>query len=1000
MTDSERLDQVMIDLRNNAFRSTNIKTEVEKISDPELKAKAESKVTQLENSHDNFVQEYTKPLINGDVVNLSVLSNTNDVEARAKQADLTKNKKGIWLRQTFLNTMHTADKLSGGGGKGKPSDAYLINAASKNIATHVLHVYDATVKKTSEMLEKNGLKMSGNTDNKSLSKYMAVLEAKDRNKILRERRRAEAEKIATKEAKKEAKKSGKKFDPNDVKVKVDSMTNEELIALDEKIEDGYNGSLYAGISDEDIDVYMKEITENGDIEFLEIGKEAMRVEADKVSNLDFTSGRIGEKEYFDRKKTHPNWVPLKVKKDKGHKPLTPSVGQSSAKSKSFRGSKRTLDERVDVVEGIRNELSSSARNAEFNKGQIAWLKSFFENGVFDGENIKVVKIDGKERLSRADEEGELSRVGTKDFSHDDNKGIPFYVNGERWEAIIQDKMLFESMTQMRLRMPQWYTASVGSMLGKMKSTYTTYNPGFIFKNMFRDLHYGYMRLDALGVKGVSTVEWTKEVAKVKTTTSLLRQYNNSGKIEEKTEEGELFTEMMENGGISNFSDYVNENNVSDVERKIKEVLYHPSNWKTNPLSTLTAGLEVIKAVADITETNTRFAAYKLAKKRGLSPTEAAHVSREITVDFTRGGKWSGVMNSLYMFSNVSLQGVESFASTMMHSAKGRRIAIQSMGMTVLLGMLNELIDKEGMESISEFDKRKNFILMNPFSDKKGDYIKIPTAPGLDGLNYLVVKSAEYAKGDISGAEAVSAMGEKLLDGYVPIQGQSFLNAVAPSAVDPILSYGLNQDWHGGEIYTDQNKYGAFDVTDAFSGKESTPQGYKNFAEALSGLSLGNKFTEAYGPDLKPEFFQYFAKSYIGPYATWTDNLLRYWGGVLPNDDSEKSGWDFTKKTLTSPFYSEGQDLKQKRQREISKVHKAGYSSRTSEEDINIAMEKVKSLVSEFKLTPKESKRLYKQYGSLLKQAGEKRNNLIEVLGNKNIEVRDANHLDRILGGGM
>jgi hypothetical protein len=302
-------------------------------------------------------------------------------------------------------------------------------------------------------------------------------------------------------------------------------------------------------------------------------------------------------------------------------------------------------------------------------------------------------------------------------------------------------------------------------------------------------------------------------------------------------------------------------------------------------------------------------------------------------------------------------------------------------------MLNELIDPEGLEQVSEYDKRKNFILMNPFSDKTGDYYKLPTAPGLDGTNYMWTKAAEYAQGKISGVEAIDAMTEKLTDGYVPIQGQSFLNFVSPSFLDPMVSYQINKDWHGGTIYTDQEKYSQFEVTDAFSGKEKTPETYKILAETLSSLSGGDQFTEAHGPDLKPEFFQYFAKSYMGPYASWTDNVVRYWGGALPNDGSERSGLDFTIKTLTSPFYSDGQDLKQKLQREVSKTHHSGYSSNTTEEDINIAMERIKTLYSEHKLTLKESKKV-----------SAKRNRVLETLGNKNIEIQDANHLNRILSG--
>ena len=694
---------------------------------------------------------------------------------------------------------------------------------------------------------------------------------------------------------------------------------------------------------------------------------------------------INNETYLALKKSNPKWVPSKVEKVDGHANYGASSGSAKVGIQKMKeGSLRGLEERVDPIDGILQELRSSSTNAQKNKTTRSFIKGFVDNGVFDAGNIKVVKSESTEKGG-----------SVKDFALDDGKSIAFYTNGERYELVVADKQLYEAVLDLKNNANPNWTKYAGPIMGMWRKKWTSLNPEFIAKNAVRDVGFGYLRLEALGVKGVSPVKWGKEVSKVTTTAKLLKDINNNVDIEN-TQDGKYFKEMMENGGVAIYSDWIDSVSKVDDGGKIEwlqETLDSISNNKSmlNPIKHLNRMHDAISGLADVVEINTRFAAYRLAREQGMDVVDASHVSRELTIDFNKGGKISPIINSMFMFSNVGMQGADTFVNTMAHSRKAQYTMASFMAGSALIAMMNELIDDEGTDLIKEHDKMKNIVIMNPFSDKSGDYFNIPIPQGPDVFYYASGVGMDYAKGKIKGVDALKKISLRSFDFASPIQGGHPAAVVTPTVGRPFMEYFVNEGFEGRTFYNEGFGKDKVDTPNYTKGRKSTEEGYHKIAEMLNNIN-GDSYTSG-SLNMRPETIPYFMKSYMGTTGGWIDKGYRYWGAVSKEDTSPI---EQTAKFLGSGFYSDGVERKRMLMQSIEKRRYSGLTKGYTAEDIELGIEHAKTLLQDYKLTPKEEKKIQTDLKLLIEEWSIKKNNIKETLKNKGLENLTAKEMLKTL----
>lgn len=277
--------------------------------------------------------------------------------------------------------------------------------------------------------------------------------------------------------------------------------------------------------------------------------------------------------------------------------------------------------------------------------------------------------------------------------------------------------------------------------------------------------------------------------------------------------------------------------------------------------------DAIEAANDSVERAIRLAVYKNAREMGKSPAQAASMSRNITVNFTRRGRLGPVLNSFYAFFNASTQGG---ANLIMAATKSKKVRAAMAGFIVagfLTDLLNSMLsgdDDDGesfWDKVPEHEKARNLMLMLP-DNEIGQAIKVPLAYGLNALFGLGRNASAVMRGAMSPGEAVLGSGMEFIDAFNPIGGGgSALNLFAPTAPipwigDPFIDVHENKDFTGKPIQPEQNPFGS-EATPSSNYFPSVSGWAKGIAKGLNTMTGGDDVLPGWA-SVSPEVIEYLA----------------------------------------------------------------------------------------------------------------------------------------------
>jgi len=172
----------------------------------------------------------------------------------------------------------------------------------------------------------------------------------------------------------------------------------------------------------------------------------------------------------------------------------------------------------------------------------------------------------------------------------------------------------------------------------------------------------------------------------------------------------------------------------------KEMLWHraaggtyaknisPEVWMDSPFTPKTVGkkaadivLGSIPKIINVTEETTKMASYRLLRERGFSPQEAAAETRRFagTPDVARRGSSGPMLNLLFMFFNVGLQGKVSTVSRLARNPRRLfELGIASALSAAALWTWNaQYRDDDGepeWKHVPEYDKKNYFPILMPW----------------------------------------------------------------------------------------------------------------------------------------------------------------------------------------------------------------------------------------------------------------------------------------------
>jgi hypothetical protein len=434
------------------------------------------------------------------------------------------------------------------------------------------------------------------------------------------------------------------------------------------------------------------------------------------------------------------------------------------------------------------------------------------------------------------------------------------INGEEKIMTINNAEMVRAMRNMDMA-DMGRGLAFASMASRMfTKLQTAWNPAFIGPNFVRDLG---LALTLTGVDESTGAAW--RVAKnipAAVATIFAEQFNRgAGSLDRE------YRELQQQGGLTGYAQYYS---VTDAAKALELEAGRLRNGTSMPVQYLKGLAGVMEKLNAVAERATRLAVYKEARDRGLSQMKAAEVAVNITVNFSRRGNATPVMNTLYPFFNASIQGVDNLSKRMFWSERStprqkRRMMAAIAGISTLGYIFSAIArgaggdDEDGenaYKQVPEYDLSKNMIIMAP--DGTGNRAVLPLPWGLSLAYFAGVQAERMAAGDEDEREAAGRLLKATIENISPINGATWSQAIAPTLVDPIVQIAENQNFAGAKIMPDRNPYDKTPLPDSQL-KFKTVNPVASWAAETMNDMTGGSARRPGVVDVSPESIEHLAK---------------------------------------------------------------------------------------------------------------------------------------------
>lgn len=508
-------------------------------------------------------------------------------------------------------------------------------------------------------------------------------------------------------------------------------------------------------------------------------------------------GMLTAKAYHTMRKMYPHYIPFfRDMSDAGMQSFL-SGGKGfidvSSPVKRFKGSTRDI---IDPLESIIKNTFQFYNTIERNHVGRTFAKLADKNGV--GQIVE--RVHGNK--AKTDNTFNVWENGEK-------------VTYETTPELIQTmRMLDKDQSNMVVKIfsypANWLRAGA------------TLSPEFILRNPVRDM---------IGASIYSKHGFIPVVDTFKGLASFLKK-------------GELYWEYMKSGAahaamVSLDRDYLG-GQLRDImgrESKATKLIKNP--------------LELLRAMSEATEMATRLAEYDNARKgytglvnrlfgkerKPLSASEAALVSRDITLDFSRRGTHTKRLNQITAFFNATLQGADKMARAFKEDPRGMTVKtmLYITLPSVLLWYMNK--DDERYQELPQWEKDTFWIIPG-----KENMYKIPKpfeAGVLFGTSFeRMLQYMDDAKNNRKSV-GFKGYGERVMDSLAP--------GLIPTGAIPVLEYMTNHSF--------------------FRQRNIIPQSQENLPARLQYGANSSEVAKFVGDKIN-----------VSPY--FVDNTIRGYGGGL------------------------------------------------------------------------------------------------------------------------
>lgn len=592
------------------------------------------------------------------------------------------------------------------------------------------------------------------------------------------------------------------------------------------------------------------------------------VEADR--DLRLASGLISQQTYDDMTTKFNHYVPLRgfSEMDQGD-PAAPRVGRGLSVSKrEFQSSTGRTSISDNPLYNVILQAEEGIVRAEKNRAAKALLRLAQNNPNPDLWEVNKIKM---KRVLGAD--GLVHSVPDTDTKYGDNVVIA-KVGGTPHYIVLNSTPLAQAYTRLGAQVLGPIMQHFGKVGRFFSQLQTSRNPEFFLPNVARDVQEALWtalaedkKIGARFVKNfLPSLNMAIRIAMGKATPQQLQIYDewrlSGGKI-----------------GYNAFRD------ISEIAAEIDRLVgtADPLTWKNLPKKTKDAMLApfrrlfaALDALSQPLENATRLAMFTAARESGYTPSTAAILARESTVNFTKRGAWGPKINALYMFYNASVQGTAKMVELVARNKVARAAYTSLIPLGFFMTLMNLAMSDDDAEekwkknytNIPDYE-RQGFIIVKT-GKGQNDYVKIPLAFGLKIPYFLGEQMAMVLTGQVKPLTAAGNVLLNTVDAFNPLGKGSLLNLVAPSLLDPVVDLFTNKNVFSRPIVPEKRPY-----------NEGVPQSQQAFrttspvavsvADMLNTATGGNKYKPGM-LDLYPGWIEYGAGWLTGGLGRFTGSI--------------------------------------------------------------------------------------------------------------------------------
>ena len=595
----------------------------------------------------------------------------------------------------------------------------------------------------------------------------------------------------------------------------------------------------------------------------------------KSLDLRLEAGLIDQESYDRLKETYKNYVPLfRVMEDPeavvdNSTNQSPSITRANAfdvKGPEFRKSRGSSREVKNILVSSIEQLQSAVVRAEKNQVNLKMLNLIesFPSEVFEVKGLKHKPVYNKD--------GEIDYMTPMEGVKPGEEHVHVKVDGKVKQITFkgeQGKKIAYAMKDMGTSRGIKYLYAFN---GYLRYVNTIANPEFMVGNFLRDIQTAGINISAEQSSAVLTTALSpKNLGK-----AWRGVYKAVSTEDTDNEWGQLYERLRKAGGKTGFFDY------QSIEQKLEKLEQSLDKVQNKGIGIKSAGKNIFSFVENLneaTESAVRLTLFKAMLDNGYTEAQSASGAKNVTINFNRKGELGQWLNSLYLFSNASLQGSYRIFGVI----KDSKIAQGAVSGLTALGFAEAFMNNMASEGDDEYEKLPNWTKDNNFIMRYGPesdkFFKMRLPYG-----YNVFKVFGNIAGDIAWRQmqgkpveywnqaerALSAVNSS----FNPLGSSNILESLSPTVTDPFVQLGTNKDFSGAPIKP-KNMYGPYKAEVEMAWK-NTPGVYKNLSQGVF-KAMGGKIRynadgsiqdAVRGPldwmgDVSPEYYEYFVKYLTG-----------------------------------------------------------------------------------------------------------------------------------------